>query len=310
MDTLISRPYAGQIDLQPVLELVRLCRAVEDYDPWPPFAEVRHFLRAKGNTPSADIQIWPRRRSALAAVAIFWDSEALLSYVHPEEPREEFLMQMVAWGMSQAYRLARRHGEQAILLVPICADDRHAAALLERNQLVAQDWSMLRMARSLDDPIPMPQVPPGFALRLATSQQELAAATALYQEVFGARSSVIRDRLALSRGASDIRALDLVAVAPNGALAAFCLCLADTHAGTQHERLEGWIDWLGTQPAFRQRGLGRAILRAGLGQLRDLGADIALLGTPSWNVAAQHLFASEGFQLLHHVRWFAWEAED
>jgi hypothetical protein len=144
MDPLMSRPYASQIDLRPVLEVVRLCRAVEDNDTWPPFAEVRHFLRAKGNMPSADIQIWVGTTGALAAVAIFWDSEALLSYVHPQVPREEFLMQMLAWGMAQACQLARRHGEQATLLVPICAADRLAAALLERNQLVAQDWSMLR----------------------------------------------------------------------------------------------------------------------------------------------------------------------
>jgi hypothetical protein len=38
-------------------------------------------------------------------------------------------------------------------------------------------------------------------------------------------------------------------------------------------------------------------------------ADIALLGTTSWNVAAQHLFASEDFRILHHVRWYAWTAE-
>jgi mycothiol synthase len=211
--------------------------------------------------------------------------------------------------LAHARELARRHGEHATLLVPICADDHHAAALLERHQLVAQDWSILRMARSLAEPVPMPQAPVGFALRAASSQQEMAAATALYQDIFMARSSIVQDRLALSREVNNIRALDLIAVAPNGVLAAFCLCLADTHAGAQHDRGEGWIDWLGTHPAFRQRRLGRAILRASLQYLRDLGAGVALLGTASWNAAAQQLFASEGFRLLHHVRWFAWEEE-
>lgn len=305
----MSRPYAGGIDLQPVLELVRTCRAVEDSDPWPPIAEVRHHLRTTGNNPSADTQLWLRRTGALAAVAIFWDGEALLSYIDPREPREEFLERTLTWGLAHARELARRHGECATLLVPLCADDHHAAALLERNQLVAQDWSILRMARSLADPIALPQAPVGFALRPAASQQELADATTLYQEIFMARSSIIQDRLALSGAANEIRAQNLIAVAPNSALAAFCLCLADTHAGGQHDCHEGWIDWIGTHPAFRQRGLARAILRAGLQQLRDLGADIALLGTASWNVNAQHLFVSEGFRLLHHVRWFAWEEE-
>jgi len=61
---------------------------------------------------------------------------------------------------AQARELRRRHGEHATLLVPICADGHHATALLGRNQVVAQDWSILRMARSLGDPIPMSQAHP------------------------------------------------------------------------------------------------------------------------------------------------------
>jgi len=307
MGTLISRPYAGQLELRQVIELVHMCRALPDHDPWPPLAEVRHYLRALGNLPSADLQLWWHGAGALAAAGFVWDGEVLLAYIHPQEPREELLAEIVAWGITRARLLGRRNGEQPTLLVPICAGDRYAGALLERNRLVAQDWSILRMARSLADPIPIPQVPHGFAIRLAASQPDLAAATALYQEIFTAGSSVVQDRLALNRESAGVRAAELVAVAPNGVVAAFCMCLADLHFSAQHERHEGWIDWLGTHPAFRQRGLGRAILRAGLQQLRDTGADLALLGTASWNTAAQRLFASEGFRLLHQVRWFAWE---
>ena len=51
------------------------------------------------------------------------------------------------------------------------------------------------------------------------------------------------------------------------------------------------------------------MLLAGLQQLKDFGADRALLGTASWNIAAQQLFAATAFRLLHQIRWYAW-AED
>jgi len=92
------------------------------------------------------------------------------------------------------------------------------------------------------------------------------------------------------------------------AFAAFCLCSAGRAAG-RPGRGEGWIDLLGTRPAFRGRGLGRAILLSGLQQLKACGADVALLGTTSWNVAAQWLFASVGFQIMHQVRWYAWQED-
>ena len=51
------------------------------------------------------------------------------------------------------------------------------------------------------------------------------------------------------------------------------------------------------------------MLLAGLQQLKNMGADRALLGTASWNIAAQQLFAATAFQLMHQIRWYIW-AED
>jgi GNAT superfamily N-acetyltransferase len=309
MAALSSRPYGGQVDLQAALELVRMCRACEDCDPWPPYAELRQALRAGGERMLANTQLWLRGPERLAALATVWDGEALLSYIHPQEPREELMAEALAWGQAHARIMARQRGEHATLLVPIRDGDR-GADLLERSGLSAQEWSLQRMARSLAEPIAPPQLPPGFVVHPATTARELADSTALYQEIFTARASVVQERLALGRSASDLRATDLIAVGPNGELAAFCLCLADTHASAPGDRREGWIDWLGTHPAFRERGLGRAILRAALQQLRDVGANTALLGTGSWNTVARYLFATEGFQLLHRVQWYAWEADD
>jgi mycothiol synthase len=309
METLVSRPYSSQDDLQPVIDLVLTCRAVEQIDPWPPIYDLRQHLRADGQAGSADVRIWERDSGELAAIATIWDGMSLIFYVHPEQPNEDLTAEILSWGITRARAIARRYGERATLFVPIESNDRQAAALLERHGWRAEDWTFLRMARALAEPIAAPHLPNGWMLRRVSSAPDLAAATALYQDVFVAGSSIMNDRLALTRASDDVQAIDLVAAAPDGSLAAFCLCTAGSFDPRHAAHNDGWIDLVGTRPAYRRRGIGRAMLLAGLQQLKRCGADRALLGTASWNVAAQHLFATTGFRLLHEMRWYAW-AED
>jgi mycothiol synthase len=285
------------------------CRAVEAIDPWPPIYDLRHHLEAGGPERSADTRIWERRTGELAAISTIWDGMALLFWIHSQELSESLAVEILAWGVDRARTLARRHGERATLLVPIRDDDYQAAALLERHEFVGEEWVMLRMTRSLALPIPAPHLPEGFSLHAVRSARELAAATALYRDVFVSGSSIVRDRLALMRESDYVEAADLVVEAPDGSFAAFCLCTVGTPDVSHANHQDGWIDLIGTRVALRQLGLGQAMLLAGLQQLKNFGADRALLGTASWNVAAQQLFSATAFQLLHQIRWYAW-AED
>jgi mycothiol synthase len=309
MEILVSRRYSSQDDLQPAIDLVLMCRAVEPIDPWPPIDELRHHLRLQAQHGSANTQVWERQSGELAAIATIWDGMTLIFSIHPQDVSEDLMAEILSWGIARARALARGDGERATLFVPIHADDRQAAALFERRGWSAEDWTFLRMARSLAAPIAAPCIPNGFTLRPVGSAQDLAAATALEQDVFVAGSSIVRDRLALRHTSEHVQASDLVVVAPDGSLAAFCLCIAGPLDTRHPAHTDGWIDLIGTRLAYRRRGLGRAILLAGLQQLKRFGADRALLGTASWNVAAQHLFATADFRLLHEIRWFVW-AED
>lgn len=310
METLISRPYAGPAELHRLIDLLLTSRAVESVDPWPPIHEMRHYLRAGGPDLLPNTRVWANRAGAPMAFATIWDGATLVMCVHPQAQSDELAAQIVEWAVERAREHGRASSEQPTLLVPVLAEDASTSALLQRHGFAAEDWSILRMGCRLDEPIPAPQLPAGFRLRPVASAEELAAAAAMHQEVFVAASTVVRDRLALSEGSQDIQAIDLVAETPDGAFAAFCLCSASRDFDTRHYRHEGWIDLLGTRPAYRRRGLGRAALLAGLRLLADQGVDVALLGTTSWNVAAQRLFVSSGFRTMHQLRWFAWEAGD
>jgi ribosomal protein S18 acetylase RimI-like enzyme len=84
--------------------------------------------------------------------------------------------------------------------------------------------------------------------------------------------------------------LDLVAVAPDGRLAAFCIgwALSD-HSETQ-------VEPLGVHPDFQQLGLGRAVLLEGLRRMQAIGARRAHVETYSVNDPARGLYESVGFQ--------------
>ncbi|NES22531.1 MAG: GNAT family N-acetyltransferase [Symploca sp. SIO3E6] len=63
---------------------------------------------------------------------------------------------------------------------------------------------------------------------------------------------------------------------------------------------EGWIDALGTRRGFRKRGLGRAMLLAGMQRLQAAGVDTVRLGVDSENPSgALRLYKSVGFRKVH-----------
>jgi mycothiol synthase len=87
-------------------------------------------------------------------------------------------------------------------------------------------------------------------------------------------------------------ALNLVVVAPDGALVAFCECSISAAPGGPRT---GWLDHLGTHPAYQQRGLGRAVTLAALHRIQAAGVARAMLVTAGPNSAAQHLYTTLGF---------------
>jgi len=299
--TLVERPYGGTADLESLIDLLLLCRAIGDLDPWPPIRELRRNL-------SADTRIWEDAAGAVLAFASLWDGEILLRCIHPRAQSDELLARMLAWGQKRVRRQARLWGEQATLCVALQADNQRDRAQLERLGFRPEAWWTLRMARRLDMPLPTAPAPDGFVIRPLAGEYELPALVELHQAVF-ATAGARDERLALMQDPAYRPELDLVAVAPDGALAGFCTCTLGAMEDQRHSRREGWVELLGMQEGRRRRGLGRALLLDGLRQLKAHGAERALLGVTSWNTSAQRLYRSVGFQTSYPLRWYTWEAD-
>ena len=86
----------------------------------------------------------------------------------------------------------------------------------------------------------------------------------------------------------------LVAIAPDGTLAAFCYSHRQPNPDQSTISL---IHALGVRPGFRNMGLGTAILLAGLHQLKAEGMDKAMLYVDADNIySALRLYQAVGFQ--------------
>ncbi len=109
-------------------------------------------------------------------------------------------------------------------------------------------------------------------------------------------------RLAIMRAPTYERVLDLVAVAPDGELAAFCICSVEEPAGA---KTVGFTDSIGTHPRYRRHGLAKALVTAGLRLLRQRGVATAELGTSSANKPMRRLAEALGFGRASEKLWFS-----
>lgn len=141
-------------------------------------------------------------------------------------------------------------------------------------------------------PEPAPALPTGYTVRALGDEDELPARSWLSWKVFhpDAPDEDYKSwewyrnvqRVPLYR-----RDLDIVAVAPDGELAAFCTVWFDDVTRT------AVFEPVGTHPEHQKRGLGKAVMAEGLRRAERLGAMLATVS--SYGKAAHALYESMGF---------------
>jgi ribosomal protein S18 acetylase RimI-like enzyme len=152
------------------------------------------------------------------------------------------------------------------------------------------------MIRSLRDPIPEAPLPAGYQVRPVSETGELTRRAAAQREVWHpwtVGNVTDEDYTRFMRLPGYDRDLDLVAAAPDGAIAAY---------------VNGWVDPVnrigdfgpvGALPAFRRLGLTRAVLLEGLRRMRSRGMDRVCVSTTVTNTPARGLYESIGFRIVN-----------
>jgi len=301
MTALVNRLYSGAADLQALLDLLVAVRPAERIAGYPSPVDLRELLAlsaAQDNT-----RLW-FDGDVLVGFALVDHYGNLCFEFAPAALTRAVEDEIVAWGEACICRMMQASGEP-LTLDAGCREGDERVALLERHGFVRQPSRSLHLTRSLDAPIPAPQLPPGFSLRHVAGEQEVEALVALHRAAFGTENMTVEERLAIMRGPDYEAELDLLAIAPDGRFAANCMVAIYREENAITGKNEGYTDPVATHPDFRRRGLAKALLLAGLRLLRERGADTAVLGTGSDNLAMQRAAASVGFQIASVALWFS-----
>lgn len=153
----------------------------------------------------------------------------------------------------------------------------------------------------LDDLPPLPEPPPGYALRLLRSD-EAEALAALMQKAFPEMVwTVEKTRAAL--------------LEDRAVLATYVVAHGDTPVATASARYapdqrpgSGYVHWVGADPAHRGRGLGALVSLRVLHHFREMGCRDAVLETDDFRLPAIKVYLALGFvpehvDPTHPERW-------
>jgi GNAT superfamily N-acetyltransferase len=164
--------------------------------------------------------------------------------------------------------------------------------MLSRRGYTKDNWPEHQWRRMLDQPIPDVPLAPGFQVRPVGDGLELLERC--YASGLGFHEGDIkvavdnRQDPAWYRNIQTAplyrRDLDLVAVAPEGAIASFATVWFDDVTRS------GVFEPVATVPAYQRRGLSKAVMTEGLRRLQRMGANTAFVG--GYSAAANALYRS------------------
>jgi ribosomal protein S18 acetylase RimI-like enzyme len=139
-------------------------------------------------------------------------------------------------------------------------------------------------------------VPDDFVVRGLESDADLPGRVEAHRAAFA--PSKMTEESYRQVQATDIyrRDLDVIAVSPEGRIAAFCLAWLDESSGT------GLFEPVATHPDFQRQGLGRVVCLEAAHRLRDLGAHTAFITSWASNDGANRLYSSLGAEIHTHFR--------
>ncbi len=239
---------------------------------------------------SAAVFLWETADGRLAAVLNPDGAGEAFLQVHPAFHSSELEVEMLSAAETQ-FATTQAGGSQR-LVVWAHGNDWARQDLLARRGYSKGENPEYQRRRGMSRPIPEIPTPEGYTLRALGDVDEHPARSWVSWKAFHPDEPDEKyegwDWYAnVQRAPLYRRDLDLVAVAPNGDLAAFCTLWFDDVTRTAA------FEPVGTHPNYQRQGLGKALMAEGLRRVRDLGATLCTVG--SYSEAAGNLYASLGF---------------
>jgi GNAT superfamily N-acetyltransferase len=298
-----SRSYAGPADLRLTQDLLlarwrRLGTSagwhVGDFAWW--IAHDQGLLEHAADR----VHLWLDDREERALASAWIDGHGTLDLeVLPSVDQADLLAEALRWYRERVARVIPAERLMGLASVYAMDGDRPRIELLgEAGYAQGGEGRDLVLSRSLADGGPRtPALPDGWQVRPFQPEGELDDMVDLHRAAFGSSLTAAAYQRVVAcwpyRGD-----LDWVAVAPDGELAAFCLCWLDQ--ANQVVTLEP----VGCRPEHQRQGVAGATCSAAIRQAAGLGATVATVCGDPEMVPAWELYHSLGFrQAVERLRF-------
>ena len=295
---ILNSAFASETDLQAMTELVRKFPKGNLH-----IIDLPYRLSSWSFDYTENIRIWHDGNGQLLAWAVLQVPFWTIDYAYHPDFHHDLHPQILKWADEQARKIVDTPSGHPAWYVSAASDELDRIHDLERAGFASQEnvgensWSQVLMEHSMHLP-DTGTVPDEFLIRRLAGANEVDAYVELHRSVFESKNMTAEWRARTLRRPEYIADLDLVAVAPNGQLAAFCICWLGTDGNGE---VAGQIEPLGVYAEHRKLGLGRAILLEGLKQLKARGAKRSFVQTESHRNAAFRLYESAGFRVAQKI---------
>jgi mycothiol synthase len=302
-----SRPYEAEHDLEQMRGLLMAARArTDDWRFWHVGELMWGFFMVVCHlNPREHIRLWHDHEGRLVGYGILGEDPSFDCQVLPEYAWSGIEAEAMAWAERRLGELRQRDAQpwSGKIVSGTRQGDRKRIAFLEEHGFQPGKYAEVNFLRSLDEPIPEAAIPAGYQVRAVAAADEISSRAGAEREVWQTWTvgDVSDDDYALLMGLPGYdRDLDVVAVTPEGAIAAY---------------VNGWLDPVnrigdfgpvGARPAYRRQGLTRAVLLECLRRMQARGMDRVCVSTGVANIPAIRLYESIGFRAankyLEYVR--------
>ncbi len=287
-----SRPYGGESDLALMCDFLSKAASASPPHYYSHPGDVLWLLyRDPGYDPRTEVRLWEDRGGKLIGFAWLEEPDGVVMQVRPDLRGHGFVeKEMLEWAAGLLADPGRNPDGE--LWTRALLEDPKLDALLVRLGFERDQDHALKMHRTLDSVIPEPELPEGWTVRPVEGAEELEKRLEIHRAVWPSSRMTPEAYLNLREASRYTPSLDVVAAGPDGVFGAYCLCWHDAASRT------GLFEPLGTSPAHRRLGLGRAVMIEGLRRLRALGTERVLVTAFSQNRAAVALYESVGFRTV------------
>lgn len=297
-------------DLESIVALINAAEAFDHVEDGTSVGEIRSFLTQPGLIPEENVFVAEDENANLVAYAFLRlvhepnaDSFRTWFVVDPTERQQELEERLLA----QLYaRAEARLGECANATVTfnsfVNVLEHERIAALERFGLreARRFWLMVR-PNLLD--LTNPKFPGSIIARAYRVKDDdvpvHAADNDAFRDHWGYTEHPLEDWLHYV--SQPFFRPDLTIIAEDAAtkeVAGFCITAINAEENKRLGVPRGWIDIIGVRRPYRQRGLGTALLLAGLRNLRDAGFQQAVLSCDSENTTgATRIYERVGFRV-------------